>query len=77
MAKQIYKHTVIVTVLSEHDDLAKDCGDEWDLESISYQITHGSCIGDYTYESVVLIPPQDLEAELIKIGNDGTFFDDV
>ena len=68
---KIYKHTIKVVVLSETPELNGD----WDLETISELITTGSDIGTYGLESTEEVPRSKVKAELIAVGNDGTFFD--
>ncbi len=46
-----------------------------DLESISFDIDQGDCIGEVTLTSSNLVAPGDLVKELQRIGNDGSFFD--
>lgn len=68
---KIYKHVVKVVILSESPDL----GEDWDLDTIHEQITTGSDIGEASHESTEEVHRINLKAELIAIGNDGTFFD--
>lgn len=68
---KIYKHTIKVVILSETPELNGD----WDLETVSELITNGSDIGTYGLESTEEVPRSKVKAELIAIGNDGTFFD--
>lgn len=46
------------------------------LEGIAYEIMEGDCIGNYAEIESGIVPPEALEGELVRIGNDGTFFDD-
>ena len=73
--KKIYKHVVQVTILSEEENLDKLLGNEWDLEEVNCAITSGDCIGSVSHESTDLVPDDQVEQELIKLGNDGCFFD--
>lgn len=76
--KKIYKHTVQVVILSEDESLEKALGsDEWDLSAIEAAISDGDCIGTYSHEETQEVPASEVKMELIAIGNDGTFFDDL
>lgn len=46
-----------------------------DLEAINYDITEGLYVGDVSCVSSEVVPPNDVRAHLIRIGNDGEFFD--
>lgn len=46
-----------------------------DLETIAYAITEGDCIGDLGLMSNEIVPEDQVQEELLRIGNDGTFFD--
>ena len=48
---------------------------DW-LEQIGYDITDGDHIGEVTQISAQVIPPSQAREHLIRIGNDGTFFDE-
>jgi hypothetical protein len=50
--------------------------DPFDLAEINYAITDGDCIGNCERISSAIVPPEKLDDELCRIGNDGTFFDD-
>lgn len=72
----IYKHILKVVVFSTEQELAAAVENpEWDLSDVHYAIHDGGCIGDVSHESTTVVPPNELEKELIAIGNDGTFFD--
>jgi hypothetical protein len=74
---KVYKHTITVTVLSESADLMLDTGKAiWDLNDIQEVIDNGGAIGTFDYESADEVASEDLASELVKIGNDGTYFDD-
>lgn len=75
--KQIYKHTIVVTVLSEHSCTLAAFGDDWSLHDVADAITSGDSIGSVIHESTATVDPQDTKNELLAIGNDGTFFDDL
>jgi hypothetical protein len=46
------------------------------LAAIDYFITDGEGIGDYRLVDRGVVPADQLEAHMLRIGNDGTFFDD-
>jgi hypothetical protein len=50
--------------------------DPFDLAEINYAITEGGCIGMVERVSSEIVPADKVEAEMLRIGNDGTFFDD-
>jgi hypothetical protein len=72
----IYKTQFKITVLSE--DVPYEPGyDDYDpfgLLEINAAIVEGDCIGDVEALGSSVVPDQDVEKELIAIGNDGTFF---
>jgi hypothetical protein len=73
----IYKTVFKITVLSEEpfdEGGASDDNDPFDLSAINYAITEGDCVGQVTQDSCVLVPPSEVEAELLALGNDGSFF---
>ena len=41
------------------------------------EMNYGSMIGDSSIESIVDVPAEKVEDELLAIGNDGTFFDPI
>ena len=67
----IHKTTFTVEVFSRgpYDDYC-------DLSQIQYDITEGDCIGNYFSVSQEIVDPAEIESEMIRIGNDGDFFDD-
>lgn len=70
----IYKHVVVVTILSEDAELEAVLGREWELPDLHEAITTGACIGSFEHTASGIVPPKDVEKELIALGNDGTFF---
>ncbi len=77
--KKIFKHTVTVTILSEEENLERELGPDegyWTLENLGAYMTHGEGIGTYELTKTEIVPNDEIEAELFRIGNDGTFFDD-
>jgi hypothetical protein len=67
----VYKHTFIVTVLTDGDPGYNP----YALEVLAYDISDGEHIGDFSKQSVDIVPSDKVADELIAIGNDGTFFD--
>lgn len=49
---------------------------DW-LAEINYAITDGPCIGNVDHVSTEIVPADKVGAEMHRIGNDGSFFDDV
>ena len=74
---KIYKHVLTVTVLSPHATLEESFGSEWQLKDVDYAITNDDCIGSVDHNSTEEVPALNVEKELISLGNDGTFFDDL
>lgn len=70
---KVYKHTFQIVVLSECEDFEQLLGDEYSLADIDYLISQGSAIGQFEHQSTKLV--KNYKKELIKIGNDGSFFD--
>jgi len=67
----------MITVFSEGAFVPEgETGDDdpFSLLGINYAITSGDCIGDVERLESSIVPSQDVEKELIAIGNDGTFF---
>jgi hypothetical protein len=50
--------------------------DPFDLAEINYAITEGDCIGNVEISHQMIVPPEAVEGELLRIGNDGSFFDE-
>jgi len=44
--------------------------------SINYAITEGSCVGNVEQVSSEIVPPERVKADLVRIGNDGSFFEE-
>lgn len=73
----IYKTKFTITVLSE-DEPFRTSGldnDPFDLLAIHQAIYDGECIGSVKRLGSLVVPDDRVEAELVAIGNDGTFFD--
>ena len=50
--------------------------DPFGLQEINYAITEGLCIGDVEVEASQRVPPEQIKDHLLRIGNDGTFFEE-
>lgn len=73
----IYRTTYLVEVFHHGEDPPfMDDDSMSDLASIDDAITEGPCIGTVTAQGSEEVDPTDLKSELIRIGNDGTFFDE-
>ena len=77
--KNIYKHVITVTVLSDKPTPEETFGEDWDLYEV-YNAVHfgdclGACIGDFDHELSQIVPEEEVKKELIALGDDGTFFD--
>lgn len=71
----IVKTVVTLTILREAEtlDAASDIG-YMGLLDVAYMIDEGDWIGDYTVTQMDEVPQDKVEAELIALNNDGTFF---
>lgn len=76
MSKKIYKHTVTVTVLSSSQTLDDLLPVGWTLADLQQEMDVGAAVGDWDSEDTE-ISPENVKDELKKVGNDGTFFDDL
>lgn len=74
----IYRTVYQVEVFSEgpFQSASRD-DDPFGLKDIDYAITDGDCIGNVELVSDEIVPPEKVEQELLRIGNDGTFFEGV
>jgi hypothetical protein len=72
----IHKTIISVTVLSD-GPLPEDRGEDsnW-LAFVAEEIESGPAIGDWRIVSDEIVPPAAVGAELVAIGNDGSFFRD-
>lgn len=70
MTDPIYRTVFTVEVFSEGP---------WDggsnLTRIAYAIDEGDCIGNTEQTSAEIVPPDQVEAHMLRIGNDGSFFE--
>jgi hypothetical protein len=72
----IYKTQFKITVLSEEWPFGLEGGDNdpFDLLAINYAIVEGDCIGSVEKLGSSIVPENEVNKELLAIGNDGTFF---
>src|SRR5688572_25889929 len=78
MGEPIYRTAFVVEVFSRGPLQLSDRDDDpFGLLAINYEIVDGDCIGDVTQTEEEVVSPENLQAELVRIGNDGTFFDPV
>lgn len=72
----VHKLTITLTVLTDQESAAQaeEQYRNMDIDEIFASISNGEDIGGIKIESVETVKPSDLEAELLEIGNDGTFF---
>lgn len=76
----IHRTVITVEVFSRGPyDLsaASTDNDPYGLAAISYDVTFGDCIGAVQVTSTEVVPSEQVEPHLVRIGNDGTFFDPV
>lgn len=75
-APQVHRTVFTVEVFSEgpFDADGSDDG-PFPLAEINHAITDGDCIGMVDRVSAEPVPADELEAHLLRIGNDGSFFD--
>lgn len=72
---KIIKTTITLTVYHAADSAAEEAAvSDMSLSAIAHFINDGEGIGDYKTVAVEEIAPAEVEGELLKIGNDGTFF---
>lgn len=77
MSEPIYRTTYTLEVFSRGRlTVQGNDRDPFDLEAINYAITEGDCIGQVHWENEEVVPSDELEAHLVRIGNDGSFFED-
>ena len=72
----VFKATVQVTVLMEAESLqeAERELERLDLEDLYHEMDDGAYVGTFGVQTVAPVPPQAVHAELLAVGNDGTFF---
>lgn len=73
---RVYRTVFTVEVFSEGPFAAQGADhDPFSLAEINYAIVEGDCIGMVSETSSAPVPDAELEAHLLRIGNDGSFFD--
>lgn len=70
----IYRTVYQVEVFSEGEYEPHDDDNMSDLTSIDYDITYGDHIGNVKQISSEIVAPADVEKEMLRIANDGSFF---
>lgn len=74
----VYRTVYQIEVFSEEPFTIPDrINDPYGLEYISFQIVDGECIGDVKQVSQEIVPADKVRDELLRIGNDGHFFDPI
>jgi hypothetical protein len=72
----VHRTTFLVEVFSDGPFVTTTNDyDPFDLQAINYAITEGDCIGNVQVHDVERVPEDLLREHLLRIGNDGTFFD--
>lgn len=76
MSDPIFRTVYQVEVFSEGPfEAAGGDNDPFDLSAINYAICEGDCVGSVNQVSSEVIPSELVASELIRIGNDGSYFD--
>jgi hypothetical protein len=77
-AEDILQVTFSVDVLARRSDMEALLEHGSALEDVVYFITEGAGIGTMGYNSTVpvVVPPDTVEAKLVELGNDGSYFND-
>lgn len=73
----IVRTVFTIEVLSRGGYEVRDDDRLHDLQAIAEDITEGDCIGDVTWTSAEVVPPDKVQEHLVRIGNDGSFFNGV
>lgn len=68
----IVKTTITVTLLHRADNALGD-----DLDDVLYEMREGDAVGWETNRVTEPVAADQVEGELIALGNDGTFFDEI
>lgn len=77
-SEPIYRTVFQVEVFSRGPfDLSTTPDTVSDLAAIDHEISEGPCIGYIEQVSSEVVAPENVDAELIRIGNDGTFFEEI
>ena len=67
----IRKTTILLTVL--HDEV-EDI-ESWSFDQIAGEMNEGCLVGAAEVVTSEEVAPQSVESELLRLGNDGTFFE--
>lgn len=78
MSQPIYRTVFQVEVFSRGPFVPDEDNpeDPWNLEAINQAIVYGDCIGEVGTISTEVVPDEKVVDELVRIGNDGSFFED-
>ena len=71
----IIKTTITLTILHDEDDYPDYGAADMDIEDVLHEMDCGDMIGVFSVSKVEEVHPDNVEAELKALGNDGTFFD--
>lgn len=71
---KIYKHILHIVILSEEPDPLPE---RFELTEVEELISSGPAIGTFWLESTSEVPQDKIQEELLSVGNDGTFFDEI
>lgn len=72
MTDNIVKTTITITVLHRAGGL-----DNMEIADVLYEMEQGEAVGWETGRTTEAVPTDKVQDELMALGNDGTFFDDV
>lgn len=70
MADPIYRTVITVEVFSTEPYGPRGLAD------VAYTLDYGGEIGGIDWSESIPVPPHQVRDHLLRIGNDGTFFDD-
>jgi len=73
MSNQIVKTVITFTVLHRADNPMTD----YSIDQVLSETNEGDAVGWETDRTSQTIPPEQVVDELIALGNDGTFFEEV
>lgn len=72
MTDSIVKTTITITLLHRADNPM----DSHNIEQVLWEMSEGDAVGWETDRTTKPVPAERVEAELIALGNDGTFFNE-
>jgi hypothetical protein len=73
MSSGIVKTTITITVLHRDSNPMTD----YDIREVLYEMQEGDAVGWETDRTTEPVPADRVADELVSLGNDGTFFEDV